>query len=94
MEDPAEIRLKRKVKLFVVAAMSLFFVLVVVVVFQFAIRINQAAQIRALTKNNETIEKQIERAKNDAAYYLTKEFMYDYALRVYNRAPDGTRVVK
>jgi len=90
--DEEELKLKRKVKIIVTAAMSLFFVLVTVAVFQFAIRINRESTARALAKQNEVLAEQINRAQNDTAYFLSDDFKYDYALRYLNHGKDGDKV--
>jgi len=92
MSDIDEKRLKRKVQLIVISAMSLFFVLVVAVVFTIAIRMNQQSTIRSLGKENISLEQQIERALNDATYFESEQFRYDYALRYLNRGRPGDKV--
>lgn len=92
MTEAEELKLKRKVQIIVIAAMSLFFVLVVVVVFQFAIRINQDSTKRSLAKQNASLEQQIEKAKDEAAYFDSEEFKYDYALRYLNRGRPNDKV--
>ena len=89
MLNEQELRLKRKVQAIVIAAMSLFFVLVTVVVFQFAIRINQENARKSLARENETLARQIELAKNDAAYFDSEQFWRDYALRYLNSGRPG-----
>jgi len=84
MSDAEEYKLKRRVKVFVVTAMSLFFVLVVVVVFQFAIRINNESTQNALEKQNEVLKQQIDRAKNDELYFRSEQFKRDYLFIIKN----------
>ena len=93
MSEEVELKLKRRIQIIVVTAMSLFFVLVTVVVFQFAIRIHQDAQIRALAKANRQLDQKIEQAQLDKDYYDSHEFKYDYALRHLNGGRPGDIVV-
>jgi len=89
MSDIVELKLKRKVQAIVIAAMSLFFVLVTVAVFQFASLLGKRAQISALTKQNEAIARQTARALREADYYDSDDFMYDFALMNENKGrPD------
>jgi len=92
MSETEEIRLKRKVKIAVVAAMSLFFVLVVVAVFQFAIRINLSNQERTLAKQNDALAQQIERAENDIAYFRSEQFRRDLLLLYKNLGKNGDKI--
>ena len=92
MENREELKLKRKIQMIVIAAMSLFFVLVVVVVFQCAIRINQGSTVNALSKENSSLAQQIQRAKEDEKYFSSPQFIYDYALRYLNRGRPGDKV--
>lgn len=85
MANEEELKLKRKVQLIVITAMSLFFVLVTVVVFQFAIRINQESQKNSLKKQNAALQRQIDNALDETAYYNSKDFIYDFAARFLNR---------
>lgn len=88
-EAQEEVKLKRKVQGIVIAAMSLFFVLVTVVVFQFAIRIGQRSQVNALKKQNAALAKQTERALREADYFDSADFVYDFALMNENKGrPD------
>jgi flagellar basal body-associated protein FliL len=80
MSDTEEHKLKRKVKVFVVAAMSLLFVLVVVAVFQFAVIINNENTKNALKKQNEYLEQQINLVQNDELYYKSEQFKRNYLL--------------
>ena len=77
--NPQEQKLKKKVQIIVASCLTLFFILVTVVVFQFAIRMNQDAQARALARQNETMRKQIEKAEQDIEYFNSPEFQKDYA---------------
>jgi len=92
MSDEQELKLKRRVQKIVITAMSLFFLLVTVAVFQFAIRINQTSQARALEKENAALETQIQRAKDDATYFGSEQFKYDFALRYLNRGRKGDKI--
>jgi len=93
MSEEVELKLKRRIQVIVIAAMSLFFVLVTVVVFQFGIRIHQEAQARSLTKHNETLQQQIDEAKENKEYFGSDEFKYDFALRYLNRGRPGDIVI-
>ena len=93
MSEEVELKLKRRIQIVVVAAMSLFFVLATIVVFQFAIRMYQDAQIRALDKANRELEKQIQLAIDKGEYYSSSEFKYDYALRHLYRGRPGDIVI-
>ena len=84
--------LKKRVQIIVAACLSLFFVLVTVVVFQFAIRMNQDAQARALARQTEVMRKQIEQAEQDIEYFNSPEFQRDYASRYQNKGKPGDAV--
>ena len=73
-----EQKLKKKVQIIVATALSLFFILVTVVVFQFAIRLNQDAQAKALERQGEILRKQINQAELDTAYFESPDFIKDY----------------
>ena len=92
MNDEVENKLKRKVKTMVIAAMSLFFLLAVVAVFQFAIRINQTAQVNALIRQNEALAEQTSRAEQQAAYFDSDQFVRDFANRHLNRGRPGDKI--
>ena len=92
MSDEQEKRLKRKVQLIVISAMSLFFILVTVVVYQFAIRINQTSTARSLESQNASLEEQIKFAEEDIKYFSSEQFKYDYALRYLNRGRPGDKI--
>jgi cell division protein FtsB len=92
MTEQSELKLKRRVQIIVITAMSLFFVLVTVVVFQFAIRINQNHQIKSLTKQNATLAEQTQRAQADAKYFDSDEFVRDFAIRFLNRGRPGDKI--
>ena len=87
-----EQKLKKKVQFIVATALSLFFVLVTVVVFQFAIRLNQDAQAKALARQGEVLRKQIQQAELDTAYFESPEFQSDYALRYFNKGKQGDKI--
>jgi cell division protein FtsB len=93
MSEEIELKLKRRVQITVIAAMSLFFVLVVVVVFQFAIRIYQESEIRALARSNEALYEQRERAKRDIEYIQSEEFILDQAMQHHNRGRPGDIII-
>ena len=83
--------LKKRVQIVVAACLSLFFVLVTVVVFQFAIRINQDAQARALARQSDALRRQIEQAELDTAYFNSPEFPEDFAMRYLNKGKPGDK---
>ena len=84
-----EQKLKKKVQIIVAACLSLFFVLVTVAVFQFAIRINQTAEERSLARQNAALSQQIDKAKHETAYFSSDRFKEDYALRYLNKGKPG-----
>jgi len=84
-----EQKLKKKVQVIVATCLTLFFILVTIVVFQFAIRINQDGQERALKRQNDSLSQQINRAKYETEYFKTPEFQEDYALRYLNKGQQG-----
>jgi len=92
MSEIDELKLKRKVQLIVISAISLFFVLCTVAVFQFAMIINRNAQIRTLDRQNAALQLQIDRALDDAQYFDSDQFVYDFALRHLNRGRPNDRV--
>jgi len=92
MSDVVELKLKRKVQIIVISAMSLFFVLATVVVFQFAIQIHQRSQVKAYTKENAAIQRKIDQAKEDTKYFDSDEFVYDYAVRYLNRGRPNDKI--
>jgi len=92
MSENQEIKLKRRVQKIVITAMSLFFLLVTVVVFQFAIRMNQKSTEASLRSSNKNLTDQINRAKADEEYFGSEQFKYDFALRYLNRGRPGDKL--
>ena len=90
--NTTEQKLKRKVQFIVAACLSLFFILVTVAVFQFAIRINQTNQEKALARQGEYLRQQIEHAEQDTAYFSSDQFKEDYALRYLNKGKPGDKI--
>lgn len=78
----AEKKLKRKVQLIVVGAMSFFFILVTVITFQFAIRGNQRGREKNLLAEKQRLETQLADIRRDMFYLSTLDFINDYALYV------------
>lgn len=77
-----EQKLKKRVQVVVAACLSLFFVLVTVAVFQFAIRINQKNEEADLRAQSASLKRQIERAEHDKEYFESDEFKQDYLNRI------------
>lgn len=92
MTDGEEQKLKRKVQVIVISAMSLFFVLVTIVAFQFAIRINQRSTMNSLDKQNAALKRQIDTARDETKYFDSEEFKYDHALRRLNRGRPNDKI--
>jgi len=90
--ETTEQTLKKRVQIVVVVCLSVFFVLVTVVVFQFAIRINQSDREKTLARQNEALKRQIEKAQGDIEYFESDEFKEDYALRYLNKGKPGDKV--
>jgi len=88
----SEAKLKKKVQLIVASCLSLFFILCTVLIFQFAIRMNQDAQIRLLTDENNALVRQIDRARLDTTYFNSEQFRIDFALRFLNRGKSTDRI--
>ena len=76
-----ELQLKKKIQIVVASCLTLFFVLVTVLVFQFAIRINQDNQIYNLQQENAALQRQIDRAQLDTNYFLSDQFRIDFIMR-------------
>ena len=76
-----EQKLKKKVQIVVAMCLSFFFILATVAVFQFAIRLNQDNEEKALIRQGEYLRQQIERAKNDTEYFGSSEFIESLILR-------------
>ena len=93
MSEEVELKLKRRVQIIVIAAMSLFFVLVTVVVFQFAIMIYDQSRIRSLEAHNRRLIEQRDRAEAEYKYFSDPEFQYDFALRFLNRGRPGDIII-
>jgi cell division protein FtsB len=88
MTDPTQ-RLKRKVQYIVAGAMTLFFVLVTVLVFQFAVRLNLQNQESNLRSHSEYLKQQIAAAASDIEYFKSHRFVEDYALKYLNKGKPG-----
>ena len=87
-----EQKLKKKVQIIVAACLSVFFVLVTVVVFQFAIRINQNNQVKAMTQQSEYLKQQIKQAEQDTIYFSSEQFKKDFELRYLNKGKPGDKI--
>ena len=79
-----EQKLKRRIQIIVAGCLTLFFVLVVVVVFQFTARINLDNEERAIRRQAEAIMRQIEIANMETEYFNSEQFRRDYVLRYNN----------
>jgi cell division protein FtsB len=93
MSEEIELRLKRRIQVIVVAAMSLFFVLVTVLVFQFGILIYQDVQKNAFARDNAAYEEKIRQAQHDMTRLDDPDFIEELALRYHNRARPGDIIV-
>lgn len=90
MTEP-EKKLKKKVQLIVGFAMTFLFVLVTVITFQFAVRINQRVMEANLNKESARLAQELSNAQNDI-YYMTEEyekFLEEYALKVLGWGKEG-----
>jgi len=73
-------RLTRRVQMIVVGSVALFFVLVVVLSFQIAIRVNHRNQETALAAQRYNLEQQIQGAERDLDFFQTDRFIEEFAL--------------
>ena len=87
-----EQRLKKRIQIIVAGCLTLFFVLVTVLVFQFATLINQNNQENTLARQNDALTRQIQNARNDTAYFNSPQFREDFNLRYNNRGRPGDKV--
>ena len=85
----AERVLKRRLQWLVGGAMTALFVLVTVLVFQFAVRLNQRVQETALTKEHDRLVAALERENNFINYMDTEKFIEEFALKVLGWGKDG-----
>ena len=86
---PQEKQLKKKIQLIVASALSLFFVLITVLAFQFAIRINQRNLERDLIAQSQLLSQQIQSANRDIDYYNSNKFAEDFALKYLGWGREG-----
>ena len=93
MSEELELKLKRRIQIIVVTAMSLFFVLVTAAIFTTAWHTSLTAEVNRWKNVNNTLEANIVRAQNDEIYYRSDEFKYDYALRHLDRGRPGDIVI-
>jgi len=89
MSEGIEAKKKRQIQVVVIAAMSLFFVLVTVAVFTTAWLTYLRAEERALAKHNTELREQIRLSKDELEYIQSEQFIYDQAMRYHNRGRPG-----
>jgi hypothetical protein len=93
MRVDSEVALKRKVQVMVICAMTAFFVLLTVLTFLLAVRINQTTQIRQLESSNAYLRTETANALSDTEYYKRiHEFAEDYALLVRGWGRPGSQI--
>lgn len=88
----AERVLKRRLQWLVGGAMTALFVLITVLVFQFAVRLNQRVQEAALTKEHDRLVAQLENVNNQIAYFDTEKFVEEFALKVLGWGKAGQKI--
>ena len=88
----AEKKLKRKVQLIVTGAMTVVFILVTVLVFQFAVRISQNVMEANLEKERARLAAELENVQNDMYYITTDKFVEEYALKVLGYGKNGQQI--
>jgi len=72
-------QLLNRVRWIVVGSVALLFVLVVVLVFQIAIRLNSNSTVAALEREQEALQNQLINAERDISYFQSPEFIEDWA---------------
>jgi hypothetical protein len=82
-------RLKKRLQIYVSAAMTLFFVLVAVLAFTIVSRHNWNMQVQYHEQRKAELTRDIELARLDAAYFRSDRFARDYAQRYLSRGIDG-----
>jgi len=74
----------KRIQLVVIAMATVFFVLVLTLLFLTAIRINNRAQLRALQAERAHLEAQIAAVTANMNWLESDAFIYDYAMRYLN----------
>ncbi len=92
--NDSEKRLKKKIQLAVIGGITLLFALVTVLVFQFAVRINQRGLEKDLKSEQARLQRAIDDAELDIRYYQSSDFVDDYALKVLGWGKSGQEVFK
>ena len=75
----SEEQVLRRLRWTVVVSVTVLFVLIVVLVFQIAIRLSNNAQINRLEAEQARLEQALQDANRDIDYFNTWQFIEDYA---------------